>query len=106
MSGNWWQKGRPPRRSEMNDIIGLVIIGFLIICGLFGLSKLSKPYDVTVDELEKRAQEGPGLLGAGDIGFAGESDDRGGGDIGGRDDGAGGGSERGFDGRERSGRAA
>ena len=53
----------------MNDIIGLVIIGFLIICGLFGLSRLSKPYDVTVEEFEKRAQEGPGLLGAGVIGI-------------------------------------
>jgi hypothetical protein len=53
----------------MNDIIGLVVIGFLILCGLFGLSRLSKPYDVTVEEFEKRAQEGPGLLGAGVIGI-------------------------------------
>ena len=53
----------------MNDIIGLVIIGFLVLCGIFGLSKLSKPYDVTVEEFEKRAQEGPGLLGAGVIGI-------------------------------------
>jgi hypothetical protein len=53
----------------MNDIIGLVIIGFLVLCGIFGLSRLSKPYDVTVEEFEKRAQEGPGLLGAGVIGI-------------------------------------
>jgi len=49
----------------MNDWIGLLIIGFLVVCGLFGLAKLSKPYEVTPEEFEKRAQEGPGLLGAG-----------------------------------------
>lgn len=49
----------------MNDWIGLGIIAFLIVCGLFALSRLSKPYDVSVEEFEKRAKEGPGLLGAG-----------------------------------------
>ena len=49
----------------MNDWIGLGIIAFLVLCGLFGLSQLSKPYDVTVEEFERRAQEGPGLLSAG-----------------------------------------
>jgi hypothetical protein len=49
----------------MSDWIGLAIIGFLVLCGLFGLSRLSKPYDVTPEEFERRAQEGPGLLGAG-----------------------------------------
>lgn len=49
----------------MNDWIGLGIIAFIVLCGLFGLSRLSKPYDVSVEEFEKRAQEGPGLLGAG-----------------------------------------
>jgi hypothetical protein len=49
----------------MNDWIGLGIIAFLVLCGLFGLSRLSKPYDVSVEEFERRAQEGPGLLGAG-----------------------------------------
>jgi hypothetical protein len=53
----------------MNDLIGLAIIGFLILCGLFGLSRLGKPYDVSKEEFEKRAQEGPGLLGAGVIGI-------------------------------------
>lgn len=48
----------------MNDWIGLAIIGFLVLCGLFGLSRLSKPYDVSNEEFERRAQEGPGLLGA------------------------------------------
>lgn len=49
----------------MSDWIGLGIIAFIILCGLFGLSRLSKPYDVSTEEFERRAQEGPGLLGAG-----------------------------------------
>lgn len=53
----------------MNDWIGLGIIAFLILCGLFGLSRLSKPYDVSNEEFERRAQEGPGLLGAGLVGL-------------------------------------
>jgi hypothetical protein len=53
----------------MNDWIGLAIIGFLVLCGLFGLSRLSKPYNLTTEEFEKRAQEGPGLLGASLIGL-------------------------------------
>ena len=53
----------------MNDWIGLGIIGFLILCGLFGLSRLSKPYDVSAEEFERRAKEGPGLLGAGLVGL-------------------------------------
>ena len=51
----------------MNDWIGIAVIAFLILCGLFGLSRVSKPYDITTEELERRAQEGPGLLGAGVI---------------------------------------
>ena len=53
----------------MNDWIGLGIIAFLVLCGVFGLWFLSKPYDVTVEEFEKRAKEGPGLLGAGLVGI-------------------------------------
>jgi|SRR4030095_9697040 hypothetical protein len=53
----------------MSDWIGLAVIVFLVACGLFGLSHLSKPYDVTVEEYERRAQEGPGLLGAGLVGL-------------------------------------
>ena len=49
----------------MNDWIGLGIIALLVLCGLFGLSQLSKPYNATTEEFEKRAQEGPGLLSAG-----------------------------------------
>ena len=53
----------------MSDWIGLAIIGFVILCGLFGISRLSKPYDVSTEEFEKRAQEGPGLLGASLVGL-------------------------------------
>jgi len=51
----------------MSDWIGIAVIVFLILCGLFGLSRVSKPYDITTEEFERRAQEGPGLLGAGVI---------------------------------------
>jgi hypothetical protein len=53
----------------MSDWIGLAIIGVVVLCGLFGLSRLSKPYDVSTEEFEKRAQEGPGLLGASLVGL-------------------------------------
>jgi hypothetical protein len=53
----------------MSDWIGIAIIGFLVLCGLFGLSRLSKPYDISTEEFERRAQEGPGLLGAGLVGI-------------------------------------
>jgi len=53
----------------MNDWIGLGILALLVLCGLFGLSQLSKPYDITTEEFERRAQEGPGLLGAGLVGI-------------------------------------
>jgi hypothetical protein len=53
----------------MSDWIGLGVIAFLVLCGLFALSQLSKPYDVTTEEFERRAQEGPGLLGAGLVGI-------------------------------------
>lgn len=53
----------------MSDWIGLAVIVFVVLCGLFGLSQLSKPYDVSTEEFERRAQEGPGLLGAGLVGI-------------------------------------
>lgn len=53
----------------MSDWIGLAIIGFLVLCGLFGLSRLGKPYDITTEEFERRAQEGPGLIGASLVGL-------------------------------------
>ena len=48
-----------------NDLIGIAVIVFIMLCALFGLSRLSKPYDVSVEEFEKRAQEGPSLMSAG-----------------------------------------
>ena len=53
----------------MSDWIGLGVIVFIVLCGLFGLSRLSKPYNVSTEEFERRAQEGPGLLGASLIGL-------------------------------------
>ena len=53
----------------MNDWIGLAVIVFLVVCGLLALSYLGKPYNLTTEEFEKRAQEGPGLLGAGLVGL-------------------------------------
>jgi hypothetical protein len=49
----------------MSDWIGIAVIVFIVVCGLFGLSQLSKPYDVSVEEFEKRAKEGPSLMSAG-----------------------------------------
>ena len=53
----------------MSDWIGLAIIAFLVLCGLLGLYALSRPYNVSVEEFERRAQEGPGLLGASLVGL-------------------------------------
>ena len=53
----------------MSDWIGLGVIAFVILCVVFGFSRLSKPYDVSTEEFERRAQEGPGLLGASLIGL-------------------------------------
>lgn len=53
----------------MSDWVGLAVIAFVILCVIFGFSQLSKPYKVSQEEFEKRAQEGPGLLGAGLVGL-------------------------------------
>ena len=53
----------------MSDWIGLGVIAFVILCVVFGFSRLSKPYDVSTEEFEKRAQEGPGLLNASLVGL-------------------------------------
>ena len=53
----------------MNDWIGLGIIGFILLCAVFGLWGLSKPYNVSPEEFERRASEGPGLLGASLVGL-------------------------------------
>jgi hypothetical protein len=54
---------------DLKDWLGLAIIGFMVLCGLFALSQLSKPYNVSTEEFERRAQEGPGLLGKSLIGL-------------------------------------
>jgi hypothetical protein len=53
----------------INDWIGLAFIGFLVLCGIIGLWALSRPYNVSVEEFEKRAQEAPSLLSAGFTGL-------------------------------------
>jgi hypothetical protein len=53
----------------MGDYIGLAVIAALVLFAVFGLYKLSKPYEVTPEEYEKRVQEGPGLISAGMIGL-------------------------------------
>jgi len=53
----------------MSDWIGLAVIAFVVLCVVFGFSRLSKPYEISNEEFEKRAQEGPGLLGAGLVGL-------------------------------------
>lgn len=45
--------------------MGLAVIVFLVLSGLFGLARLTKPYDVTAEEFEKRAHEAPSMLSAG-----------------------------------------
>lgn len=53
-----------------SDWIGLGIIALVIIGALFGLSQITKPYDVkTEEEFQKRRQEGPGLLNAAMLGL-------------------------------------
>jgi hypothetical protein len=49
----------------MSDLIGVAVIVLIILGGLYGLSRLNKPYDVSAEEFEKRAQEGPSLMSAG-----------------------------------------
>jgi hypothetical protein len=53
----------------MGDWIGLAVVGFIVLCGVFALWQLSKPYDISVEEFEKRAAEAPSLLSAGFVGL-------------------------------------
>jgi hypothetical protein len=53
----------------MSNWIGLGVILLLVIGAIFGLAQLSKPYEVSVEEFERRAQEGPGLISAGLVGL-------------------------------------
>lgn len=49
----------------MRDASGLIIIALLVALALIGLRVISRPYNLSEDEFEKRVHEGPGLLGAG-----------------------------------------
>ena len=53
----------------MNDWIGIGVIAAIVLGALYGLLQLSKPYDVTPEEFEERARQGPGLISAGMIGL-------------------------------------
>jgi hypothetical protein len=53
----------------MSDWIGLAVIGFIVLCAVLALWWLSRPYDVSVEEFEKRAHEAPSLLSAGLVGL-------------------------------------
>ena len=55
-----------------SDWIGIGVIALLIIGALFGLSQLSKPYDVhTEEEFQKRRKESAGMMVAGLKGLQG-----------------------------------
>lgn len=49
----------------MNDFIGILFIAVLVLAAIFGLLHLSKPYEVSNEEFEKRAHEAPSLMSAG-----------------------------------------
>ena len=53
----------------MSDWIGLAVIGFIVLCAVLALWWLSRPYDISVEEFEKRAHEAPSLLSAGFVGL-------------------------------------
>ena len=53
----------------MSDWIGLGVIVAIALGALIGLWFLSKPYEVSVEEFEKRAAEAPSLLSAGFTGL-------------------------------------
>ncbi len=49
----------------MSDWIGLGFIVLIVIGAVVGLYVLSKPYEVTQEEFDKRAHEAPGMMSAG-----------------------------------------
>lgn len=53
----------------MNDWIGLAIIGGIVLGAVVALWRLSRPYEISVEEFEKRAAEAPSLLSAGFVGL-------------------------------------
>src|ERR1043166_4948479 len=53
----------------MGDWIGLAVIGFIVLAAVLFLWWLARPYDVSIEEFEKRAAEAPSLLSAGFVGL-------------------------------------
>ncbi|MGI8835947.1 MAG: hypothetical protein ACR2H4_04845 [Pyrinomonadaceae bacterium] len=53
----------------MSDWIGLGVIGTLVAGAVAFLIYLSRPYEITTEEFEKRAAEAPSLLSAGFVGL-------------------------------------
>lgn len=49
----------------MGDIIGIGFIAVLVLAAILGLLHLSKPYEVSNEEFDKRAHEAPSLMSAG-----------------------------------------
>ena len=49
----------------MSDWIGLAVVGFIAVCAVLSLWWLSRPYDISVEEFDKRAHEAPSLMSAG-----------------------------------------
>lgn len=52
-----------------SDWIGVGVLLIFVLLALLAVSKLSRPYEVTVEEFEKRAKEAPSLLSAGVVGL-------------------------------------
>jgi hypothetical protein len=55
--------------AKTSDWIGLGVLLLLVVLGVLAVSFLSRPYDVTPEEFEKRAREQPSMLSAGFIGL-------------------------------------
>jgi hypothetical protein len=53
----------------MGDWIGIAIIGGIVLSGVVALWWLSRPYEISVEEFDKRAAEAPSLLSAGFVGL-------------------------------------
>lgn len=53
----------------MSDWIGLAVIGFIALLAIVALFLISRPYEVSKEEFEKRAAEAPSLLSAGFVGL-------------------------------------
>jgi len=53
----------------MSDLAGLVVIGAIVLLAVVFLYYLSRPYNVSAEEFEKRARDGPGLINAAMIGL-------------------------------------